>query len=796
MIRRHSTQLAVVSSLLMVTALSAQTAADNKSANSDDGEIVRLSEFNVSTSRDYGYRASNSIAGTRTDTPIRDIPMNIQVFTKDLADDLHITNTVDLEAYNAAMTNGGADRHSDNVIQQSYNNFIFRGFRQNWALRDGIREYDPVDTQNLARVEIVKGPAAALYGLSYPGGVQQNITKTADFNKNFTELRASYGSYGEYRGTIDANLNGSVGGHKVAIRVNGANSETHDEREHSKGYIRLEAVQLGLFLTPTTKIDGFFEQGKKQLPNGLGYFTRSDPNAPDSRADIPLQITHPEIPWDWNWSNGRNFRSLDTKLYRGTITQTIGDNFSINGYVQYSSRQQIDGNGWDANGSGGADAWESGGGWITTNGVDTIQSGYHYRDWSNNMHTYGATGVYKLDVASVKNTFAFGAAVWKEKFVSRAMADSNGTLLVYPLQADIPITIPSFPPPGLHPVVEGDNAYNHENNSNDYYFLNWQTSSLDNRLKTVIGVNKTNIKLVHWKDGVATAPDNVYSADKVSPLYGVTFDVTKDISIFALRATSLFPDSTKDSFGKQFSPQEGSSWEAGVKVDMFDGKISGTISAYQIEQKGGSQNDPNAININTVKWDADTPEQRAIDFPGQSVRPLGDNIQGGKQRSRGFEADLIFQPTPNWQIVTSLAHNNHHFTESAVAATIGQTYPNHVDTQYAVLSKYTFSSGSAKGLFVGLGAHGGTKILVDYVDFGTEKGVARFQDNPWYLEAFAGYRYKVFGYNTLIQLNVKNITGADDYAGWKATGSNTVLATERYKVDAPTVYRVTVGLDF
>jgi outer membrane receptor protein involved in Fe transport len=796
-ITRHTTQLAVASSLLLVTALTAQTTADNKPADSDS-EVVRLSEFNVSTARDYGYRASNSIAGTRTDTPIRDIPMNIQVFTKELYDDLHITNNVDLEAYNAAMTNGGADRHSSNVIQQSYNNFIFRGFRQNWSLRDGIREYDPIDTQNLARVEVVKGPAAALYGLSYPGGIQQNITKVADYTKNFTELRASYGSYGEYRGTVDANLNGEASGRKFAIRVNAANGETQDEREHSKGHTSLEAVQIGMFITPTTELGGFFEQAKKQHPNGLGIFTRSDPNAPDSRADVPLQITHPEIPWDWNWSNGRNFRSIETHMYRGTITQKIGDNFTVNGYLQYSNRQQIDGEGWDANGSGGADAWESGGGWITdpVTGVDTIQAAYHYRDWSNNMHTYGATGVYKLEVAGVKNIFAFGAAVWKEKFVSRNKGETDPTFLIYPLKAGIPITIPSFPPPDLVPIISGDNAYNHENNSNDYMFLNWQTSSLDNRLKTVLGVNKTNIKLVHWKDGVAAAPDNVYSADKVSPLIGGTFDITKEISIFALHATSLFPDSTKDSFGNQFSPQEGSSIEAGVKVDMFDGKISGTVSVYQITQKGGSQNDPNAINNRTVLWDSETPAQREIDFPGQSVRPLGDNIQGGKQKSKGIEADLIFQPLPSWQIVTSFAHNNHEFTESAVPETIGQTYPMHVSTQYALLSKYTFATGSAKGLFVGLGAHGGSKILIDYVNFGGKTGIPRYQDNPWYLEAFAGFHYKIAGYNTLIQLNVKNLTGADDYVGWKATGSNSTLATQRYKVDVPTTYRVTVGLDF
>jgi outer membrane receptor protein involved in Fe transport len=147
----------------------AQTAP---AASAGDDEIVKLSTFTVNTERDYGYRASNSIAGSRTNTPIKDLPVNIQVFTKDLFDDLGLTNQVDLEAYNGSLVNGGADRNSTNAIQQAYNAFLFRGFQQNWGLRDGIREYDPVDLQGIARVEVVKGPVAALYGLTYPGGAE------------------------------------------------------------------------------------------------------------------------------------------------------------------------------------------------------------------------------------------------------------------------------------------------------------------------------------------------------------------------------------------------------------------------------------------------------------------------------------------------------------------------------------------------------------------------------------------------------------------------------------------------
>ena len=103
----------------MALAQTAPAPATSAAAPDASNDVVVLNAFTVSTDKDSGYRASNSIAGTRTNTPIKDIPLNIQVFTKDLADDLLIKNQVDFEAYNAALVNGGADPFTDNVIQQA-----------------------------------------------------------------------------------------------------------------------------------------------------------------------------------------------------------------------------------------------------------------------------------------------------------------------------------------------------------------------------------------------------------------------------------------------------------------------------------------------------------------------------------------------------------------------------------------------------------------------------------------------------------------------------------------------------
>lgn len=801
MTRRSALSLTVAASSLLASVLAAQTAADaNKPAGSD--EVVRLSTFNVSTDRDYGYRASNSIAATRSDTPIRDVPINIQVFTKDLYDDLLITNQVDLERYNASLVNGGSDVRSDNPIQQAYNAFLFRGFIQNWGLRDGIRQYDPLDTQGLARVEIVKGPAAAMYGLSYAGGVMNNITKDVDFKRNFTAIRATAQTEGEYRGTIDANYSGQVSNGRFGVRYNGAYTKTEDERAHSKGQVQYQQVNIAWAPFQGTQLNFLAETGYREKPNGLSYFSHGETNAAgvslDNGSDVPLQIYHPEIPWTWNWSNGRNMRSLDTKLYRGSFIQQIGEDFSLTGYIQFSRRDQIDGNGWDANGSGGADSWEAGGGWIIdpVTKAERIEAGYSYRDWTNSMHAYGATGVYKLNLDAVKNTFTFGSNVWTEKFLSKSSTQAgaaNPQHIAYAVKAGIPIDIPFAPPTDFHPVTDG-NGYTHENNSNDYYFASWQGALLDNRWKLNASINHTRLKLLQWANGQAVT-HNTTQVTKNSPMFGTVFDVTKEYSVFVVHGTSLFPSTDKNSFGTQMPPEVGSSFEGGVKFDVMDGKFSGTLSYYQITKKGGGKQVTPATNRDVQTWDTLTDAQRATQYPGKTRADLlnqGDFFPAGKQKSKGFELDTVIQATREWQILFSYANNDVKVTESPIKSDIGTVTIGHIKQQFALLNKYTISNGDLKGLYFGVGLQHAGKALQDY---GGQNGAPRYNPSTNYLEAFVGYRKKLWGYNTIVQLNGKNLTQQDEFFGWKATGSSSVRATERYRIPTDRRFSITFGVD-
>ena len=72
--------VSVIAGLWYLPATHAQTAAPSVTEPTEDEPVV-LSPFTVDSTKDKGYRATNSISGTRLNTAIKDLPMPIEVIT-------------------------------------------------------------------------------------------------------------------------------------------------------------------------------------------------------------------------------------------------------------------------------------------------------------------------------------------------------------------------------------------------------------------------------------------------------------------------------------------------------------------------------------------------------------------------------------------------------------------------------------------------------------------------------------------------------------------------------------------
>ncbi|MEM8830126.1 MAG: TonB-dependent receptor plug domain-containing protein [Cyanobacteria bacterium P01_G01_bin.19] len=146
-----------------------------------------------------GYNVDEASIGTRTDTPLKDIPQSIQVVPQEVIKDQRATTA------NEALQNvpGVAPTSSPRAF---FNSFSIRGFdsSQN-TLTNGLP--DPTNSNvnilsNIERVEVLKGPASVLFGQGTIGGVVNYVTKQP-LTEPFYSLEASVGNFDLYGGAVD-----------------------------------------------------------------------------------------------------------------------------------------------------------------------------------------------------------------------------------------------------------------------------------------------------------------------------------------------------------------------------------------------------------------------------------------------------------------------------------------------------------------------------------------------------------------------------------------------------------------
>src|ERR1035441_2743448 len=100
-------------------ASSSSTTPSTGSTVSPAPEVV-LDPFTVSTSQDKGYAATNEISGSRVDTPIKDIPISIDVITSQFISDIGATDLRSALAYQAGVIDRKSTRLNSSHLGISY----------------------------------------------------------------------------------------------------------------------------------------------------------------------------------------------------------------------------------------------------------------------------------------------------------------------------------------------------------------------------------------------------------------------------------------------------------------------------------------------------------------------------------------------------------------------------------------------------------------------------------------------------------------------------------------------------
>ncbi len=236
-VRKNLTALAILAG---AWPLAAQTVTPARSAPEPEPETVVLSPFEVSSTRDRGYQATDSLAGTRIRTDLKDVASAITVITKEFMQDVGATDNATLLQYtpnaevagtrgtyaglgNATSVDETASLRSPGGAQR------VRGL----ASADNTRDYFvtdiPWDGYIVDRVDIQRGPNSILFGLGSPAGIVNATLHNAEF-RNKGEVAFRTGSYGSTRTSID--LNQQLIENVLAIRVDGLlNKEKFEQKQ-------------------------------------------------------------------------------------------------------------------------------------------------------------------------------------------------------------------------------------------------------------------------------------------------------------------------------------------------------------------------------------------------------------------------------------------------------------------------------------------------------------------------------------------------------------------------------------
>jgi TonB-dependent Receptor Plug Domain len=210
------------------------------SVSSTPGEeqVVRLSPFEVSTTRNVGYQATETLAGTRIRTDLKDVASSIQVITKEFLDDIGATDSGSLLQYTtnaevagtrgtyAGLGNGTGVEDTGNLRNPQSAQRV-RGLAPADNTRDFFVTDIPWDSFNVDRIDIQRGPNQILFGLGSPAGIVNAGTHNAEFH-DFGSVEARTGSYGTFRSSLD--LNQELIQNVLSIRVDGMWDDHHYEQ--------------------------------------------------------------------------------------------------------------------------------------------------------------------------------------------------------------------------------------------------------------------------------------------------------------------------------------------------------------------------------------------------------------------------------------------------------------------------------------------------------------------------------------------------------------------------------------
>ena len=756
-------------------------------------EAVVLSPFTVNAESSKGYGTANAFTATRIGIAISDTPLSVQVVTREFLDDLNIKNFQDSLRYTSGVSADslGLGRQPTASTFQTV-----RGFVPTLILGNGFRRPNSMQSvDDAARIEVVKGPASVFFGQAAPGGII-NILSLRPEQKQSATIEHTYGSYSFNKTKL--NLTGPTNIKNLNYRLVGVYENSKDWKDFTysdrKAFIpsvswHNDRVSVWVRYEHTDSTGNSLQYSI--FGNRTFFADYAKPPA-DILAATGLTVTQAQSRWRGsiqNWTNDVALARGETQRpYR--VTEYIqdlsprGTRFNVGGPDQYETLQLNDliaeatfkvSN--HLNLRYGVDysrqryeALRSG--FAIPNGDRTVNllPIFENNRYSWEVHQFDA--LWDFDTKLVKSKFVASGQYTQSRnrapTVTLNTAAAPGGAAAYQFYSPL-----SGEPPRLGLVPRGTPTYVSTGNSRNYtraVAASWFGSWFNDRLTTLVGARReTDIR---QRLGLPAIVDLNRSA--TIPMGGFTFKITNGINAFASYSKNYSPNGVRSATGPGLLPSDnatdlpvelGKGFDVGVKAVSTSGKLSGTLSFYQIDRL-------NLPKTNSAREVADPRNALGL----ASATSVRFNTPGGSERSQGAEVDLLYSPFAGYQLILAGSWMWQAETikdPSVLPGTFqyerlfkqGRRLINAPEKMLSMWNKYEFKKYSKlEGLSMGFGFRYSSETEPRASDLTT------LLKNPSFMvcDAMISYTIKAKGRDMDLSINGENLANKEYYQG--ATG--------------------------
>ncbi|QEC77348.1 TonB-dependent receptor [Mucilaginibacter ginsenosidivorax] len=538
--------------------------------------------------------------------------------------------------------------------------YASRGFVVQSALRNGIagNVTSQIDASNIDRIEIIKGPSATLFGSSLTsyGGLINRVTKKP-YDSFGGEVSASAGNFDFQRVSADINMPLDAQ-KKVLFRLNTAYN--HEGSFQNTGFNRTVAVAPSLVYNATDRlsiaVDAELFYGKS-IGKPIFFFPYGVTIAQlgHNRAD--------ELPIDYKQSymgNDLTETSRSTNFY-GEVKYKISNSWTSRTNIA-STHSYSDGFG--------PYYYLLPGDSVSRNDQSTRKSKDDMIEIQQNFN-----GDFKI--GKFRNRFVGGLDFFRDNSNQYFFGSTLDTVSLKGNQnysnfnkaaMDAMYATGTF---GFtYPAIYIRNTYS-AYVSDVFNITDQLLASAALRVDRFVNIGNY--------DPTTKTRYGAYQQTAFSPKFGLVYQPVKDhVSLFANYQNSFRNQTGITEDNKPLKPEHANQIEGGVKLDLFEGKLSSTISYYDIKVK---------------------------DITRPSATP-NRVIQDGTQLSKGIEAEVIANPIAGLNAVLGFSYNDSKY-DATTNADVANRRPGTASSPYLAnfWVSYRLQKGTVKGLGFGFGGN-------------------------------------------------------------------------------------------